>query len=53
MKFTAKQIAAYIDGQIIGNEEAEVYTFAKIEEGTPGALSFLANPKYTDYIYST
>ena len=31
MKFTAKQIAAYIDGQIIGNEEAEVYTFAKIE----------------------
>ena len=53
MKFTAKQIAAYIDGQIIGNEEAEVYTFAKIEEGTPGALSFLANPKYTEYIYST
>lgn len=53
MKFTAKQIAAYIDGEIIGNENAEVYTFAKIEEGTPGALSFLANPKYTEYIYST
>lgn len=53
MKFTAKQIASYIDGEIIGNEEAEVYTFAKIEEGTPGALSFLANPKYTEYIYST
>ena len=53
MKFTAKQIASFIDGEIIGNENAEVYTFAKIEEGTPGALSFLANPKYTDYIYST
>ena len=37
----------------MGNENAEVYTFAKIEEGTTGALSFLANPKYTDYIYTT
>lgn len=53
MKFTAKQIASFIQGEIIGDENAEVYTFAKIEEGTPGALSFLANPKYTDYIYST
>ena len=53
MKFTAKQIASFIDGEIVGNENAEVYTFAKIEEGTTGALSFLANPKYTDYIYTT
>lgn len=53
MKFTAKQIASFIDGTIIGNENAEVYTFAKIEEGTPGALSFLANPKYAEYIYTT
>lgn len=53
MKFTAKQIASFIDGEIIGNENAEVYTFAKIEEGTPGALSFLANPKYAEYIYTT
>ena len=53
MKFTAKQIAAFIQGEIIGNENAEVYTFAKIEEGTPGALSFLANPKYAEYIYTT
>ncbi|MBQ5662909.1 MAG: UDP-3-O-(3-hydroxymyristoyl)glucosamine N-acyltransferase [Bacteroidaceae bacterium] len=53
MKFTAKQIAAFIQGEIVGNENAEVYTFAKIEEGTPGALSFLANPKYAEYIYST
>ena len=53
MKFTAKQIAAFIQGEIVGNENAEVYTFAKIEEGTPGALSFLSNPKYTEYIYTT
>ena len=53
MKFTAKQIASFVNGEVVGNENAEVFTFAKIEEGTPGALSFLANPKYTDYIYST
>lgn len=53
MKFTAKQIASFIDGTIIGDENAEVYTFAKIEEGVPGALSFLANPKYEEHIYST
>ncbi|MBQ5895348.1 MAG: UDP-3-O-(3-hydroxymyristoyl)glucosamine N-acyltransferase [Bacteroidaceae bacterium] len=53
MKFTAKQIASFVNGEVVGNENAEVYTFAKIEEGTAGALSFLANPKYTDYIYTT
>ena len=53
MKFTAQQIASFIIGEVIGNKDAEVYTFAKIEEGTPGALSFLANPKYTEYIYTT
>ncbi len=53
MKFTAKQIASFINGEVIGNEDAEVFTFAKIEEGVPGALSFLANPKYKEYIYST
>lgn len=53
MKFTAQQIASFINGEVIGNENAEVYTFAKIEEGTPGALSFLANPKYTEHIYTT
>ena len=53
MKFTAKQIASFINGEVVGNEEAEVYTFAKIEEGMPGALSFLSNPKYTEYIYTT
>ena len=53
MIFTAKQIASFVNGEVVGNENAEIYTFAKIEEGVPGAISFLANPKYTDYIYST
>lgn len=53
MEFTAKQIAAYIGGEIVGDENATVCTFAKIEEGMPGALSFLSNPKYTAYIYDT
>lgn len=53
MIFTAKQIASFVNGEVVGNENAEVFTFAKIEEGVPGALSFLANPKYTEYIYTT
>lgn len=53
MEFSAKQIAEYIQGVIIGDEEATVHTFAKIKEGIPGALSFLSNPKYTHYIYDT
>lgn len=53
MEFSAKQIAEFLQGEIVGNAEASVSTFAKIEEGTPGALSFLSNPKYTPYIYST
>lgn len=53
MEFSAKQIAAFIQGEIIGNENATVHTFAKIEEGTKGAISFLSNPKYEQYIYTT
>lgn len=53
MEFTAKQIAAYIGGEILGDENAKVSTFAKIEEGMPGALSFLSNMKYASYIYET
>lgn len=53
MEFTAKQIATFIQGEIVGDEHATVHTFAKIEEGVPGALSFLSNPKYTPYIYET
>lgn len=53
MKFTAQQIAGILEGEVIGNPNAEVYKLAKIEEGTPGSLTFLANPKYINYIYST
>ena len=53
MEFTAKQIAAFVEGRIEGDENATVSTFAKIEEGAPGAISFLANPKYTHFIYET
>lgn len=53
MEFSAKQIAQYVQGSIEGDENATVYTFAKIEEGRPGAISFLSNPKYTHYIYDT
>ncbi|MDL2212889.1 UDP-3-O-(3-hydroxymyristoyl)glucosamine N-acyltransferase [Bacteroides sp. OttesenSCG-928-E20] len=53
MEFSAKQIASYLHGEIVGNENVTVHTFAKIEEGIPGALSFLSNPKYTQYIYKT
>lgn len=53
MEFTAKQIADFIGGRVEGNENAAVHTFAKIEEGQPGAISFLSNPKYTHYLYET
>lgn len=53
MKFSAKHIAGLLDGKIEGDENAEVSKLSKIEEGKPGSLSFLANPKYAQYIYST
>lgn len=53
MEFTAKQIAQYIQGQVIGDENAKVDAFSKIEEGVEGSISFLANPKYTHYLYET
>lgn len=53
MKFTALQIASLLGGTVEGNPETEVWNVAKIEEGAPGMLSFLANPKYTPYIYET
>ncbi len=53
MEFSAKQIADLLGGQVVGDESVKVHTLAKIEEATAGSLSFLANPKYTDYIYGT
>jgi len=53
MEFTAEALAGFLKGEIEGNPEIKVSTVAKIEEGHSGALSFLANPKYEHYIYST
>lgn len=53
MVFTAQQIAGFTGGTVEGNPNATISTFAKIEEGVEGALSFLANAKYENYIYET
>lgn len=53
MEFTANQIASLAGGTVEGNGDVKLNTVAKIEEGKPGAISFLANPKYTHYIYTT
>lgn len=53
MKFTAAQIAEVLDGNVDGSPEVEVHTLSKIEEGKEGSLTFLSNPKYTPFIYST
>jgi UDP-3-O-[3-hydroxymyristoyl] glucosamine N-acyltransferase len=53
MEYTASQIAEILDGSIVGDKDARVSTIAKIEEATEGSLAFLANPKYTPFVYST
>ena len=53
MEYTASQIAEILDGSIVGDRDARVSTIAKIEEATEGSLAFLANPKYTPFVYST
>nr|WP_297168589.1 UDP-3-O-(3-hydroxymyristoyl)glucosamine N-acyltransferase [uncultured Dysgonomonas sp.] len=53
LSFTAQQIADFLKGTIEGDPNVQVSDFSKIEEGKPGSLSFLANPKYTNYIYTT
>ncbi|MBG48187.1 MAG: UDP-3-O-(3-hydroxymyristoyl)glucosamine N-acyltransferase [Pseudozobellia sp.] len=53
MVFTAGQIAGILEGELEGNPEIAVHKLAKIEEGEAGSLTFLANPKYTSYIYTT
>jgi len=53
MEFTAATIAGFLKGEIEGNPDTKVNTVAKIEEGHQGALSFLSNPKYEHYIYTT
>ncbi|MCI9846486.1 UDP-3-O-(3-hydroxymyristoyl)glucosamine N-acyltransferase [Flavobacterium pectinovorum] len=53
MKFTAEQIAGILEGVVVGNPNAEVFRLSKIEEGEEGSLTFLANPKYINHIYTT
>lgn len=53
MKFKASQIAEILEGTVEGNADAEVSKLSKIEEGNEESLSFLSNPKYTPYIYTT
>jgi len=53
MKFTAEQIAGILEGEVVGNPEVQVSRLSKIEEGTEGSLTFLSNPKYNNFIYST
>ncbi|WP_417886965.1 UDP-3-O-(3-hydroxymyristoyl)glucosamine N-acyltransferase [Zunongwangia sp.] len=53
MKFKASQIAEILEGTVEGNPDVEVFELTKIEEGKEGSLTFLSNPKYTSYIYST
>ena len=53
MEFTAQQIADFLGGEIQGDPSVKVSDFSKIEEGKPGTLSFLSNPKYSQYIYDS
>jgi len=53
MEYTAKQLASYLSGEIEGDPEVTVNNISKIEEGLPGTLTFLANPKYSPFIYTT
>jgi UDP-3-O-[3-hydroxymyristoyl] glucosamine N-acyltransferase len=53
MKFTAEQIAGILEGEVVGNPNAVVWQLSKIEEGVEGSLTFLSNPKYANFIYST
>lgn len=53
MQFTAQQIASFLGGEIVGDASVIVSNLSKIEEGTPGTLTFLSNPLYTKYIYTT
>ena len=53
MKIAAEQIASVLEGEIVGDPTIEVSSLSKIEEGKAGSLTFLANPKYIQHIYTT
>ncbi len=53
MEFTVAQVAVMLDGQVVGDNSIKINTLKKIQEGVPGSISFLSNPKYESFIYST
>ena len=53
MEFKAGQIAEILNGEVIGDSEALVNEFAKIEDASKGTITFLSNPKYQDFLYTT
>ncbi len=53
MEFTAEMIAGFLGGEIVGNKETKVHTVSSIEEGKAGSLTYLTNPKYETFLYST
>ena len=53
MEFTATQIAGFLKGTVEGDPEIKVSNLSKIDDGKPGTLTFLANPKYTPFVYTT
>ena len=53
MELTAGKIAEILSGEVEGDKDATVTTFARIESGKPGAISFYANPKYEEYVYAS
>lgn len=53
MEFSIKQIADFLNAEIVGDATLKLNNLSKIEEGVPGTLTFLSNPKYTNYIYTT
>lgn len=53
MEYSAQQIADFLNGEIVGNPHVTVTNLSKIDEIAPGTLTFLANPKYTHFVYQT
>ena len=53
MRISVEQLASIVNGTVEGDAKAYIENYSKIEEATDGCLTFLANPKYTHYIYTT
>ena len=53
MEYSAKEIADMLGGKVEGDGSVMISKFARIEYGEPGSISFLANPKYEQYIYTS